>query len=694
MKNVKTALRAAAVLALSAALPTTAVAEEGMWTFNRFPTPHFEKSTGGKLDPKLLDHLRLASLRVTAGGSASFVSPRGLVLTNHHVASDCIEQVSTPKKDYITQGFAAKSEADEAKCPGLELHGLVKITDVTAQIRKAAEGLDAAKAGEARRAEAAKLEKVCQTSEAVHCQVVKLYNGGVWDLYEYKRYTDVRLVWAPEMAIAFFGGDPDNFMFPRFDLDAAFLRAYENGKPAVSPAHFAMPPLSGKLAEGDVVFVTGNPGSTSRLDTIAQIEAWRDFGLVPRLMYLSEIRGALIEYAKRGKEQARHSKGMFFGVENGLKATKGEADALFDGGLLTQKRIDERAFKEKASVDKAKGPKVLQAFADIEKAMRLARTLRTRYDVLERSRGFSSDLFGYARTLLRASVELPKADADRLSGFHDSNLPGLKNQLGSDAPVFPEFEEFRLAWSLTKFRELLGADDPLVKKVLGKESPEQLARRVVKGSKLANPKQRIKLMDGGAKALEAARDPMIELAALVDAEARAVRKRVEDEVDAVVTRAHETIQAARFEVYGTSQYPDATFTPRVNWGRVKGLTEPDGRVVTPFTTIGGAFERHTGADPFALPASWLQKKGALDLGAHFNFATDNDIIGGNSGSPALDAQGRLVGLVFDGNIHSLGGDYGFDTALNRAVFVDARAIVHALDKVYGATALSTELGAK
>jgi hypothetical protein len=689
----KSSLRAAALLALSLSAPLAASAEEGMWTFNRFPTAHYEKSTGAQLDAKRLDHLRASSIRVSAGGSASFVSPDGLVLTNHHVASDCIEQVSTPKADYIKRGFAAKSRDKELVCPGLELHGLTRITDVTAQVRKATEGLDDAKAGEARRAEIARLEKACQTSEAVHCEVVKLYNGGVWDLYEYKRYTDVRLVWAPELGIAFFGGDPDNFMFPRYDLDAALLRAYEGGKPAKSPDFFALPPAGSKLAEGDVVLVTGNPGSTSRLNTVAQTENWRDFGLVPRLMYLSEIRGALVEYARRGKEQARHSQGLFFGVENSLKSFRGEADALFGGAVLEQVRVAERAFKERALANKATGPKVMQAFADIERAMGLARALRTRYDMLERGRGFNSDLFSSARTLLRASVELQKPDAERLSGYHDSNLPGLKNQLGSASPVYAEFEIFRLTFALTKLRELLGADDPIVKAVLGKDSPEQLATRVVRGSKLADPKQRLRLLDGGAAAVQAAKDPMIALAAVVDAEARAVRKRMEDEVDAVVTRAHETIQAARFEIYGTTQYPDATFTPRVNWGKVRGWTEPSGRVVTPFTTFGGAFERHTGAEPFALPKSWLDAKPRLALDASFNFSSDNDIIGGNSGSPALDAQGRLIGLVFDGNIHSLGGDYGFDTALNRAVFVDARAIVHALDVVYGQADLLRELGA-
>ncbi len=665
-----------------------ASAEEGMWTFNRFPAEQVQKAYGFKPDQKWLDGVRQASVRLAQGCSGSFVSPQGLVMTNHHCVHECVEQLSTPKKDLVEGGFWAKTQKDETTCPDLEVNNLVAITDVTARVQKAMEGKSDQAANEARKAEMSKIEKECATGDDVRCDVVSLYNGGIYDLYKYRRYQDVRLVFAPELGIAFFGGDPDNFMFPRFTLDAAFLRVYENGAPAKIEHYFPWSPAGTK--EGELTFVSGHPGSTSRLQTVAEIESWRDFGLVPRLLYLAEIRGALTEYAKRGKEQERHSKGMLFGVENALKAFRGEAHALFQPGLMAQKRAQEKTLRDRVMGDKAMATQYGGAWEAVAKAQALWRQYQKRYTMLESRRGFSSDLYDQARTLVRASAELAKPNEQRLREYNDANLPALKQGLFSAAPIYDEFEIFRLSWSLTKLREALGPDDPFVKQVLGKESPEQLAVRVVKGSKLKDPKVRRQLFEGGAAAIEASRDPMIQLAKLVDPEARAIRKKMEDEVEAPVKRAHEQIAKARFAVEGTNSYPDATFTLRLSYGSVKGWEE-EGKPVPPYTTFAGAYERHTGAEPFALPKSWLDAKSKVDLATPMNFVTTNDIIGGNSGSPVINRDAQIVGLIFDGNIHSLGGDYGFDAKLNRSVAVDSRAIAHALEKVYGADRLAQEL---
>lgn len=681
-------MRHFALVVLVVSLASSAHAEEGMWTFNRFPSERVKEAYGFAPDQAWLDHVRLASVRLAQGCSASFVSPDGLVMTNHHCVHACVEELSTPKKDYVANGFWAKTQADEITCPNLEVNQLVQITDVTARVMKAAEGLGDAAANEAKKAEMSKIEKECATSAELRCDVVALYNGGVYDLYTYKRHQDVRLVWAPELAIAFFGGDPDNFMFPRHDLDASFVRVYEGGKPA-KVEHWLEWSKDGSK-EGELTFVAGNPGSTSRLDTVAEVLATRDQSLVARLMYLSEMRGALVEYARRGKEQARHSTSLLLSIENGLKAYRGEAEALFAPGFMDALEKNEGALRAKVMADKALAEKYGGAWDAIAQALEKARPIQKRFTMLEGATGFRSDLFSYARALVRAADELPKPNEKRLREFTDGRIPGLQQRLFAPAPVHPELEIFRLAFGLSKMRELLGPDDPTVREVLGSESPDQLATRLVKGSKLGDSKVRRQLFEGGAAAIAASKDPMIQLARLVDAPSRALRKQMEDEVEAPIRTHHEHIAAARFAIFGTNTYPDATFTPRLSYGSVKGWVE-DGRTITPYTTFGTTFERHTGAEPFALPKSWLAAKGTLDLTTPMNLCTTNDIIGGNSGSPMFNRDAEIVGLIFDGNIHSLGGDYGFDEKLNRAVAVDSRAIIYALEKIYRADRLVTEL---
>ena len=672
--------------ALLALLPLLAVADEGMWTFDAFPADRVQRAYGFAPDARWLERVRLSSARLARGCSGSFVSAQGLVMTNHHCAHGCIEEISTASDDRVKSGFLARTPAEERRCPNFEVNQLTAISDVTARVRRATKGLEGEAFQKALRGETATIEKECQTSDALRCDVVSLYQGGLYHLYTYRRFQDVRLVFAPELAIAFFGGDPDNFMFPRYDLDVAFLRVYEGGKPA------RMDPFlrwsAGGAAAGELTFVSGHPGGTERLLTVAQLQYQRDVALPDRLMSLAEQRGLLTGFQLQGEEQKRISTAVLFYVENSFKALRGRLEALQDPEFFQSKVAAEAAFRAELAKDPERAGRVLPAFAAIERAQKRLRELRKELNALEH--GIDGTLFGFARTLVRAAEERARPNPERLTEYRESNLPVLTQRLFSEAPIYPELEKLRLGHALGKVRERLGPDHPAVKKLLGKASPDELAARVVDGTKLRDVALRKALWEGGAKALAGSQDPMIALARLVDADARAVRKAWEDEVDSVVKKSHEAIAEARFAVQGRSTYPDATFTLRLSYGAVKGWKEGT-REIDPFTTLAGAFERHTGRDPFALPKSWLDAKGRLDLATRMNFVTTNDIIGGNSGSPVFNRNAEIVGLVFDGNIHSLGGDYGFDPAVNRTVAVHSDAILEALAKVYGAQRIVDEL---
>jgi hypothetical protein len=612
-------------------------------------------------------------------------------MTNHHCVHDCIEQLSSAKKDYVKDGFYAKTQADEAKCPELEIDELQEITDVTEKVTSATKGLEGKAFSDARKATQAKLEKECSGgSPQIRCDVVNLYRGGRYDLYKYRRFEDVRVVFVPEFAIAFFGGDPDNFNFPRYDLDVSFVRIYENGKPAQPLDHFRWSKKNAK--EGDLVFTSGTPGRTSRLNTMAKLAYEREVRLPKILFYLEEWRGRLAEFQKRGAEQKRFSNATFFYVENGVKALKGRLFALNDQTFWNSKLGDENALRQKVLADPKMRAAYYPAWDAIASAQTELRKIGDRYQYAEQKYGFRSELFSFARWLVRSGEELGKPNEKRLQEYAEAKIPALKQQLFSTAPIFKEFEIFTLTFSLEKLREELGADDPFVKKVLGKESPEQLAKRVIEGTKLDDLALRKQLFEGGKKAIDASNDPLLELARRIDPDARAVRKDFEDKVEAVETKAGELLAKARFEVYGTSIYPDATGSHRLSFGTIKGYPE-NGKTVKPVTTFAGAFERHTGQEPFALPASWLSAKSKLDLSTPFDFASDNDIIGGNSGSPVINKDAEIVGLIFDGNIQSLGGDYGFDPVTNRAVSVHSAALLEALGKIYGATRVVDELKA-
>jgi V8-like Glu-specific endopeptidase len=659
-----------------------------MWLLNDFPSKRVAELYGFGPTEAWLDHVRLSSVRLAGGCSGSVVSPSGLVMTNHHCAHDCIQQLSTAKRDFVASGFTAKTPNDEVRCPDIEIDQLTGISDVTDRVGTATKGLTGAEFNKTQKAEQSRIEKECATTDEVRCDVISLYQGGRFHLYKYRRHQDVRLVFAPELAIAFFGGDPDNFNFPRYDLDVSFLRIWKDGKPASTPDYLRWSASGAK--EGDLTFVSGHPGSTSRNLTTSQLAYLRDVGLPERIFRLSEARGELLQFAERGPEEKRVVGETLFGVENSLKALKGRLQALVNHDVWQSKALAERELEGRVAADSELAGAYAGAWGAIEKAERRKDELHKPYWQLEVGWGFWSSLFGYARTLVRAADELAKPNADRLREYTDARLPALKQGLLSTAPVYKDLEATTLAMSLRQMREALGPDDPFIRRLLGTESPGAIARQVVDGSKLGDPKVRKALFDGGKKVIDASTDPMILLAKRVDGESRKVRKIFEDEVEAVEKENGEKIAHARFAVYGTSVYPDATFTLRLSYGQVKGWDEA-GKWVNPVTTFGGAFDRATGSDPFKLPKSWLDRKPRLDLSTPFDVATTNDIIGGNSGSPMINKDAEVVGLVFDGNIHSLGGDYAYDGRDNRAVAVESTALLEALGKIYSATRISDEI---
>lgn len=665
-----------------------ALADEGMWTFDAFPSALVGERHGFAPDAAWLEHVRLSSVRLAAGCSGSFVSSEGLIVTNHHCAAGCVERLSSAGRDHMADGFHAVTGEQEVRCPGMEVNVLIGIDDVTERVHAATAGKQGAAFSEARRGVIAELERVCAGADQVRCDVVSLYHGGLYHLYRYRRHQDVRLVFAPEVAVAFYGGDPDNFMFPRYDFDVSFLRVYEGGAP-LKVEHWLRWSAAG-ASSGDLTFTSGHPGRTSRQNTVAQLLLQRDVALPERLFRMLEEAGWLEQFAARGPEEARVSGSTRFYLANGIKAQRGMRNALVDAAFFASLVAREDQLRVKVAADPELSRRFGDAWDRVAAAVERARLQRTRFLALEGGWGLSSRLFDLARGLVRAAAELKKPNASRLDEFSEARLPALRHDLANPAPISAALEVERLTFSLTKLQQLLGPDDPLVRRVLGAEGPREVSARVVAGTRLADVNVRQRLFDGGQAAIDASDDPMILLARDVDAEARAVRQRFEAEVVAELDAGTERVAEARFAVFGTSTYPDATFSLRLSFGRVEGWREGE-RAVAPFTTLGGAFLRHTGAAPFALPASWLKARERLAQATPFNLCTSNDIVGGNSGSPLLNRDAELVGVIFDGNLASLGGDYGFDAATNRAVAVDARAVLEALRVVYQAERLLSEL---
>ena len=671
-------LAAAATLALSV---SPARADEGMWTFDGFPRATMEAGYGWAPDQAWLDKVRNAAVRLTGGCSASFVSGNGLILTNHHCVASCLFDNSTGENDLLEHGFIAAGLTDEKKCPGQQAEVVTRITDVTADVKRAIGALTGEALTKARDARIAEIEAAgCKDRATTRCQVVTLFGGGQYKLYTYRKYSDVRLVWAPEDRAATFGGDPDNFNFPRYSLDGSFLRAYENGKPVKTPAHLRWNPRAPQ--EGEATFVVGNPGSTARLYTQSQLAFEREVRLPLTLATLSELRGRLIRAMDESPEHAREGLDMLNGVENSLKVYIGRTKALNDPEFTARLAAAEAELK-------AKSASAGDPWAEMDKAVQAYRALYLPYRFTEPS----GSLFDYANTLVMAAAERGKPNAERLPGYTDSALPLTEKRLLDAAPVYPWLEELELEWSLSKAREYLGADDPDTKLLLGKESPEALAERLVSGTKLADPAFRKQLWEGGEAAIAASDDPMIVYARQLEARQRELKKQVDEAYSGPATAAAAKLTEARFAAYGDTLYPDATFTLRISYGKVQGWTERGAQV--PFrTTLGGTFDRATGAPPFDLPPAFAAKRQEIDGDVTYDFVTTNDIIGGNSGSPVIDRAGTVIGAAFDGNIHSLGGNYGYDPALNRTVVVSTAALQEALETIYPAPRLVKELAAK
>ena len=681
-------------LALCCALALTAAAaraDEGMWTYDNFPAKKVGQKYGFAPDAQWLSEAQLSSVRLAGGCSGSFVSPEGLVMTNHHCAHSCIEQLSTKDKDFVAQGFYAPQLDNEVKCPEIELNELVKIADVTSRVQGATKGLKPGKEfNDKRKAAMAGIEKECSAgNDKLRCDVVELYHGGQYSLYQYKRFQDVRLVFAPEFAIAFFGGDPDNFNFPRYDLDVSFIRAYEDGKPARTEHYFKWSPAGAK--EGDLTFVSGHPGGTDRELTVRELQYQRDIALPERLFDLAQYRGALTMFAQSSPEHARIAEADLFFVENSFKALKGRFEALTTPTLWTRLEARERTLRSKVDGRSSLRSKYRTAWDEVTKSIDAFQPRHKEYQYEESVAGFNTRLFRIARAIVRGTEELQKPNQERLREYTDSKLPQLKQQLFSKAPIYEDLEVFKLSSGLVKLREVLGADHPFVKKVLGKKSPQELAAELVK-TKLADVKLREQLWQGGRDAVAASADPMIQFARLVDPDGRVLRKWHDEEIEPLQLAAEEKIAAAKFAVEGKSNYPDATFTLRLSYGAVKGYEE-NGRHIAPITNFAGGFDRATGRDPFKLPDSWIHanENKQINLSTPFDLCSTNDIIGGNSGSPVFDRDRQIVGLIFDGNIQSLGGDYGFDETVNRAVAVHSAALIEALDHIYGAKRIVSEL---
>jgi hypothetical protein len=675
-------------------LHITALADEGMWPFNNVPRAEIKKKYGFEVTDEWLNKVRLASVRFNNGGSGSFVSPNGLVLTNYHIVEDIVGEVSTPEKDLAKEGFVARTRAEEIKAPSLELNVLQSIEDVTSRVNGAVKANSTdAEAFAARRAEISAIEAESLKATGLRSDVITLYQGGQYSLYRYKKYTDVRLVFVPEFQAAFFGGDPDNFNFPRFNIDMALVRVYENGQPVKPENYFKWSTAGAK--EGSLVFVTGNPGSTSRLDTVAHLEQLRDTSIPIILRLLERREGVLKKYMAMGEEQTRQAQNELNSVQNSLKVYRGQLKGLKDPALLARKQKEEQELRKAI----AENPERQKMYGDAWDAIAKAHQTYPSYvkdrRIFEQLAGFNSDLFYFARTLVRLADESQKPNAERLPEYTDARRASLDLGLYSPAPIHEDFEELKLSDSLGFMVELLGADNELVKQVLAGKTPEARAKEMVEGTKLGDVAARKELAAGGKAAIDSSTDPMIVVARMIDAKAREVRKRYENEVTGVERSSYSKIARARFETEGTKLYPDATFTLRLSYGAVEGYME-NGKKVPPFTTLGGLYARSDAFKhefPYNLPERWVEKKSALNLNTPFNFVSTNDIIGGNSGSPAINQNAELVGLIFDGNIQSLVGDFMYDPSVNRAISVDSRGMLEVLKKVFGANEIVSELTA-
>jgi hypothetical protein len=687
-------IRFALLLSVAAALTTALVvhAEEGMWTFDNPPLKQLQAKYGFTPSQAWLDHLRLSSVRLNDGGSGSFVSPDGLLLTNHHVARGQLQKNSTAEHNYIRDGFYATTPDQEMKSPDLEINVLVSMQDVTARVQGAAKGIsDEAKALKARDAEVAGIEKESLDQTKLRSDVVSFYQGGEYWLYRYKVYKDVRLVFAPEAQAAFFGGDPDNFTYPRYDIDMALFRVYDDdGKPLHTENYLKWSAKG--AAPGELIFISGHPGSTSRDDTMAELLLERDTREPLIIEYLKRRIDAAQKFAEQGPEQARLVGSTIFGLQNSLKVYVGRAEALSDKAIMAKKEAEEADFRAKVAANPEWQREYGSAWDTIATAEEKVKP-EFKTQLFART---DSRLFTMALNIVQYVAEIKKPDGDRLPQYHDAALPSLRFQLESPAPIPTATEKLYMTTALHLGQEELGKDDPYLQAILQGGDIDQTVNSLVDGTKMGDPAYRKSLMEGGEAAVAASTDPMIATARRVDPVVRESTKRIRDTIVSVITPAGEKLGKARFLVYGKNTYPDATFTLRLSYGTVKGFPY-NGTVAPPFTTFYGLYDRaasFSNQPPFDLTPKETAGRDKLDLSTPINFVSTGDIIGGNSGSPVVNREGELVGLIFDGNIESLAGDFVYDGARNRAVAVHSAGMIEALRKLYGAGALADELEGK
>jgi len=672
-------------------MSTTAMADEGMWTPDNFPVGAVKAAYGVDIDEAWIDKVRLATVRLTgaAGCTGSFVSPQGLILTNRHCAESCLAEHTSEQSNIWRDGFYAAHPGAEISCSNMQVDFLEGLEDVTGTVTEATASLGEVAANVARKQTWTQLEQECETASqgALKCEIVSLYHGGQYFLYKTRRYDDVRLVFAPDAYIGVFGGDPDNFSFPRWTLDVAFLRAYDRGQPAQPPSFLRW--RSEGPDAGEPVFATGHPGSTQRQLTVAQYEFLRSVVLPGWLMRYVELRGRYRQFALQDEEAQRMVQQDLQQLENGVKLVRNELQALLDPRLIDTKRAEQAELKDAVASDAEMAPRIY-AWHQIQRALASYRSFYDPYIMVERRGGFQGELMADARTLVRAAREREKPNGERLRAYTDSALPGVEQSVLSPAPIHKRLEQLKITFGLEKLREILGQDNPLVRKTLGNESPESMAARLVRETTLDDLDVRRKLWDGGMPAIERSKDPIIRLMRALDGDARELLARYQDEYEAPLSQAEESIAGARFRILGTSVYPDATFTFRITYGSVTGWKE-NGREVAPFTRLEGAYERATGEEPYALSEAWLKARPLLDMDTPVNYVATLDLTGGNSGSPVIDAEGNIVGLAFDGNRHSIAGDYWYDIDNNRGIAVHPAVVMEAIEKVYGADRIVGEL---
>jgi hypothetical protein len=681
---------AAVILGLGCMGPV--LPDEGMWLYTHPPREQVKAKYGFDLTPEWLDHLMRSSVRFNSGGSGSFVSEDGLVISNHHVGADALQKLSSEKANILRDGYHAKSGREELPCVDLELNVLESIEDVTVRVTAAVgAGVTPEEAFKARRRVMAEIEKESTDRTGMRSDVVTLYQGGAYHLYRFKKYTDVRLVFAPEQQAAFFGGDADNFEYPRYNLDVCFFRVYEGGKPAKVPHHLKW--SRNGAVEGELTFVSGHPGRTSRLLTMAELEYLRDDQFPYTLGRLKRMEVLLTAWSQRTAENGRRAKDDLFGVQNSRKARDGGHAGLYDPRLMGKKAEKEAAFRSRLAGE-PRFAAARDAYGRIAEAQGSLARLAKPSRMLEGAHGFVGDSFSIARRLLRAADEFPKSNGERLREYSEGGRESFEMDLMSDKPIYEDLERELLSDSLTFLAEEMGAKDPLVQRVLDGKSPRLRAAELLAGTRVRDVGFRRKLYEGGAEAVREAKDPMIELARMVDMPAREVRRQTEA-LDEVKRQAHAAIAAARFELEGAGGYPDATFTLRLSYGEVKGFEE-NGKVVPANTVMGGMYQRAAEMEyrpPFDMPKRWMDRRRAVDGKVPFNFVGTHDIIGGNSGSPVVNRAAEFVGIIFDGNIQSLVLDFAYDDVQARAVSVHSAGILEALRRVYGAKALVTELTA-